>query len=302
MIIRPRPSGLALLYALRGSVLPIIAPRLAIILIISIAAVLIHRHEPQYFVAINPAPFTLLGLGLPIFLSFRNNACYDRWWEGRRQWGALVAQSRTLLREIVTLLPDEGKLRRRLAFHVNAFAHALRDQLRDNAGDAPQSWLPAGGWARLSARRNRPGAILQDLGEELAALRASGQLSDILFTMFAARLEAMTGIQTACERLRTTPMPFAYALMLHRTVWLFCILLPFGIVGTLGLATPLLTLVLAYAFLGLDALGEELEEPFVTSPNGLPLDALVRVIEIATAEALGDTPPAPLAPVEFVLL
>jgi len=291
MIIRPRPSGLVLLYALRGSVLPIIAPRLAVILAISLGVVLLHHYSPQYFTAINPAPFTLLGLGLSIFIGFRNNTCYDRWWEGRKLWGTLVAESRVLLRHLVTLLPDDEKLRRRTAQRVTAFAQALRDQLR-NDPDAPLA----------ATRRNRPGAILQDQAEELASLRAGGQLSDILFTMFAGKLDAMTAIQTSCERLRTTPMPFAYALMLHRSVWLFCILLPFGIVDTLGPAMPLLTLVLAYAFLGLDALGEELEDPFATSLNGLPLDALVRVIEIATAEALGDTPPAPMAPVDFVLL
>ncbi len=287
MIIRPRPSGLVLLYAMRGSVLPIIAPRLAVVFAIAVAVVLLHHHEPQYFVAVNPAPFTLLGLGLSIFIGFRNNACYDRWWEGRRQWGALIAESRSLLRNLVTLLPEDEALCRRAAGRVPAFAGALRDQLRGEPGPT---------------RRNRAGAILQDQAQELATLRRKGDVSDIIFTMFAARLDAMTNVQTACERLRTTPMPFAYALMLHRSVWLFCILLPFGIVDTLGLATPLLTLVLAYAFLGLDALGEELEEPFVTSLNGLPLDALVRVIEIATAEALGDTPPAPLGPVDYVLL
>jgi ion channel-forming bestrophin family protein len=283
MIIRPRPSGLALLYALRGSVLPIIAPRLAIVLVISLCALLARYRWPQYFVAINPAPVTLLGLGLSIFLGFRNNACYERWWEGRKQWGALVAESRALLRSLVTLLPDEPGLRRGAAGHVTAFAQALRSQLRGQAGEAP-------------------GPVLLALARELAAVHENGQLSDILLAMLTARLDALTAIQAACERLRTTPMPFAYALMLHRTVWLFCLLVPFGIAGTLGLATPLLTLVLAYAFLGLDALGEELEEPFVKSANGLPLDALVRVIEIAGAEALGDTPPAPLAPVDFLLL
>jgi putative membrane protein len=218
MIIRPRPSGLVLLYAMRGSVLPIIAPRLAIILAISLGVVALHHYAPQYFVAINPAPFTLLGLGLSIFIGFRNNACYDRWWEGRKLWGVLVAESRVLLRHLVTLLPDDEKLRRRAAQRVTAFAQAVRDQLRNDPDGPP----PA-------TRRNRPGAILQDQAEELAGLRSSGQLSDILFTMLAGRLDAMTAVQTSCERLRTTPMPFAYALMLHRSVWLFCILLPFAL-------------------------------------------------------------------------
>ncbi len=92
------------------------------------------------------------------------------------------------------------------------------------------------------------------------------------------------------------------ALLLHRTAWLFCLLLPFGMVGTLGLATPVLTAILAYAFFGLDALGEELEQPFGDTQNALPLDAMTRAIEIAVGEALNDEVlPAPAKPVRFVL-
>ena len=113
----------------------------------------------------------------------------------------------------------------------------------------------------------------------------------------------MTEIQTACERLRSTPTPFAYALLLHRTAWLFCLLVPFGLVSSLGLATPVVTVILAYAFFGLDALGQELEEPFGRTPNAVPLDALVRNIEIAALEALGEAElPQPLLPQNYVLL
>jgi putative membrane protein len=113
----------------------------------------------------------------------------------------------------------------------------------------------------------------------------------------------MTGIQAACERLHTTPTPFAYTLLLHRTAWLFCLLLPFGLVSTLGLATPIVTVILAYAFFGLDALGQELQEPFESTDNAVPLDSLVRVIEIATIEVVGGRPvPDPLMPRDYVLL
>jgi Bestrophin, RFP-TM, chloride channel len=97
--------------------------------------------------------------------------------------------------------------------------------------------------------------------------------------------------------------PFTYTLLLHRTAWLFCLLLPLGLVGTLGMATPAATTILAYAFFGLDALGEELEEPFGLSQNALSLDALVRAIEIASLEALGETelPPPPTSSVRAPL-
>ncbi len=246
MIVRPRPNGLVLLYAMRGSVLPIIAPRLALVLAIAVAAVALHQLWPGHFPQISPAPFTLLGLGVSIFLGFRNNACYERWWEGRKQWGALVSVSRALLRDIVTLLPEaEAAAKRRAAARVAAFAHALRDQLRGAPPAPAADWLPAGGQARLNARRNR-GLLVQEVqAEEFTALYRQGALSDILLTRLCAHLDDMTAIQTACERLHNTPLPFAYSLMLHRSVWLFCLILPFAMVDSLNIVTPVLSLVLA---------------------------------------------------------
>ncbi|MDB5411200.1 MAG: bestrophin [Rhodospirillales bacterium] len=303
MIVRPRPTAFGLLFILRGSILPMIAPRLLAVLAVSAGTVWLHDAAPQHFREVNPAPFTLLGLALSIFFGFRNNACYERWWEGRKQWGQLVAETRSLVREFMTLLPDDAALRRRCAHRVVAFAHALRSQLRDGKDREARDWLPDGEWDRVTQSRSRPDAILLAQAAELGGLLRRGELSDILYRVFSERLLALTTIQTACERLRSTPMPFAYTLLLHRTAWLFCLLLPFGMVGTLGLATPVLTTILAYAFFGLDALGEELEEPFGPSENALPLDAMVRAIEIATSEALGEAKlPDALQPRKFVLL
>lgn len=91
-------------------------------------------------------------------------------------------------------------------------------------------------------------------------------------------------------------------MLLHRTAWLFCLLVPFSLVGAVGIAAPLVAAILAYAFFGLDALGDELEEPFRLRPNTLPLDALVRILEIELLESLGETDlPCPLLPVDDVL-
>ncbi len=103
------------------------------------------------------------------------------------------------------------------------------------------------------------------------------------------------------QRIKSTPTPFAYTLLLHRTAWLFCMLLPFGLVSSLELLTPVLVTIIAYTFFGLDALGDELEEPFGLSDNDLPLSAMVRGIEIDLLESLGDTLPAPLQPQDYVL-
>ncbi len=302
MIVRRRPTAFELLFIMRGSILPTIAPRLCIVFAISSLVAWLWYVRPQISHELNPAPFTLIGIALSIFLGFRNNACYERWWEGRKQWGQLVSVSRGVLREFLTVLPEDTALRRRLGRRVVAFAHALRSQLRGLDGDTIGGWLPEGEFARIAGHRSRPDAIMLAQAGELSQLLRRGEISDICYRGLSDRLMVMTDIQTACERLRSTPMPFAYTLLLHRTAWLFCMFLPLGLVGTLGLATPLAATILAYAFFGLDALGEDLEEPFGRNENGLPLDALVRTIEIAVLEALGETdlPPA-VTPTRYVL-
>ena len=301
MIVRPRPTAFGLWFIVRGSVVPSILPRLLVVTALSTALALVHRMEPAHFRDLTPAPFTLLGLALSIFLGFRNNACYERWWEARRQWGQLIAEVRGLVRDGVAVLPDPT-LAQRFGRRGVAFACALRAQLRRTDGTEAANWLPPGEWERIATRRSLPDAIQRAQTGELKSLLQRGELSDILYRDLSERLQAMTNIQTACERLSSTPTPFTYTLLLHRTAWLFCVLLPFGLVGSLGMTTPVATLILAYAFFGLDALGEELEEPFSPTQNGIPLDAMVRTIEIAVLEGLGEagTPP-PLLPKDFVL-
>src|SRR6185436_19518953 len=112
-------------------------------------------------------------------------------------------------------------------------------------------------------------------------------------------LSAMAGIAAGCERIKYTPIPFPYTLLLHRTAWLYCFLLPFGLVDSVGFMTPFVVAIVAYTFFGLDALGDEIEEPFGMADNHLPLDAMCREIEVNLLETLGasDLPP-PLEPVD----
>lgn len=301
MIVRPRPNALEIWFILRGSIVPRITPRVLIIIAFATVLAALQRAFPAAFHDLNATPFTLLGLALSIFLGFRNNASYERWWEARRQWGQLVAEIRGLVRDCMGLLPPETA--QRCARRAVAFAHALRSQLRRAGPGDTEAWLPPTEWAMIAGSRSLPDAIAQMLSNDLRRLIKRRELSDIHDQLFATRLQAMTTIQTACERLASTPMPFTYTLLLHRTAWMFCIFVPFGLVGTLGFATPVATAILAYAFFGLDALGEELEDPFSTAANAIPLDALVRAIEIAALEGIGETAlPQPLQPVDYILL
>jgi putative membrane protein len=141
-----------------------------------------------------------------------------------------------------------------------------------------------------------------EMGADLARYLRAGRVDSILMAAFDSTLTRMTGTAAACERIKGTPIPFSYTLLLHRTAYLYCFLLPFGLVDSVGALTPLVVAIVAYTFFGLDALGDEIEEPFGTSPNDLPLDALCRTIEIDLRESLGDTDiPPPLAPRHYWL-
>jgi putative membrane protein len=118
----------------------------------------------------------------------------------------------------------------------------------------------------------------------------------------ANHLTRLTQVQAVCERIKHTPLPFPYTLLLHRTIYLFCILLPFAMAEPLGWLTPIFTAIVSYTFFGLDAIGDELEDPFGRDENDLPTDALVRSVERDVLAALGVTQlPPQLEPVDYVL-
>jgi len=291
MIVKKQMSVLAMLFALRGTVLPRIWPQIALVSLVSLAATAAPPLLwPGALPEISLAPFSLFGLVLSIFLGFRNNACYDRWWEARKQWGLLIAQTRDLAREIPAFLPNDPARQKRLLRRVAGFAACLAARLRDQdecAAAAP--WLPVDEAAALPARRNQPGAALAAITRELAEAERTGAFGEHTLQSLEAHVQQLNAVQSACERIRSMSMPFSYSLLLHRTIWIFCLLAPFGLVGACGWLAPVISASLAYAFFGLDALGDELEQPFGLMPNHLPLDAMVRVIEIEILQAAGET-------------
>jgi len=306
MIVRPRPNALELFFILRGSIVPDIVGQIAVAAILAAFIIFIHRQWPHALPVFEGAPFAVVGIALSIFLGFRNNACYDRWWEARKQWGEHIFLARNFARQTLILQEiDGGVTRERLNRLVIAFTWALAKHLRSTAESrsGPKEWLEGEDADFVAEARNRPDAILRLIGTELARQRTAGVLSDMLFQTLDATVGRMGMVQAACERISNTPVPFAYTLLLHRTAYVFCILLPFGLADSLGWATPLAVVLVAYTFFGLDALSVHLEEPFADIPNGLAISAMAETIEINVREALGETnlPPLPKAR-DFILM
>ncbi|MBE4750977.1 bestrophin [Corallococcus sp. ZKHCc1 1396] len=310
MIVRPRPGFFRLLFVVRGTILPRVLPH--ILGIAGLACLVVFTFEQGYLRlrVTSPAPLSLLGIALSIFLGFRNNACYDRWWEARKQWGALIIEVRALTHAAIALL-DDGRAEqpvagqqaaRRLVHRNIAFAHALAAHLRGyDAREDLSRFLEEPELSRVLASGNRPNALLREHQRELATLLREGRLTDITWGALNERVHALMSVFTACERIRFTPLPFAYTVLLHRTAYLFCLLLPFGLAEAMGWFTPVLSAMIAYTFFGLDRLSDELEEPFGTAPNDLPLLAMTRTAEINLLEALGEPQPEPLRSENFIL-
>lgn len=312
MILRDRPSGLRLFLALRGSVLPRILPALVVNIVIATLVTWSHGDLFQLKITLTTIPFTLLGLPISIFLGFRNNAAYDRFWEGRKLWGELVLRSRNFARQCLSLIDYPmparaadglGDARVRMVYRAIAFNHAVRDLLRDQpSGAGLQALLLPAEWEQMERAPNKPDFLMQQMGMDLRACLKEGRIDPCLAVSIDTTMSALTGASASCERIKNTPVPFSYTLLLHRTAYLYCFLLPFGLVDSIGFMTPFVVAIVAYTFFGLDALGDEIEEPFGLAANDLPLDAICRAIEIDLRSALGDGPvPAPLAPVNYCL-
>ena len=307
MIVRQKPHAFKMFFTLRGSILQQIYKQLIVIALLSSLVVGVQFVYPDTFPSYNSAPFTLLGVALSLFLGFRNNASYDRWWEARQQWGQLSVDARSLARQVTSFMDVDTEAgtqtQKRLIFLTIAFAHALRHQLRQTSPwEDIDRYVDPEHHAALREAQNPPEYLLRLMGKKIGYARKAQLLSEFQVQNVDERITSMTGVLAACERIQNTPLPFAFTLLVHRTTYLYCFMLPFGLIASLGAVTPLMCTVIAYSFFGLDALSEELAEPFGLATNDLALTTMSRAIEINLLEALGETPlPPAIMPVNGCL-
>ncbi|TKD17423.1 hypothetical protein FBT96_14430 [Rhodobacter capsulatus] len=295
MILRDKPSPLDLAFALKGSIVPAVVRPVAVV---AVAATLLTGLGLRFEVlpVVDPVAVTVFGLALSLFLGFRNNAAYERWWEARRLWGGLLADLRMLAREAEVFIADPV-LRAEVLRDALAFAHLHRAGLRGIAAD-PEALRLA---PDLAGTPNPACAALDRLTARLAAAHRAGGIDGFGARALSQRLAAITLAQAGTERIAGTPLPFVYSLLIYRTIYIYCLLLPVALFAAAGWLTPVIVAIVAYVFLGLAEVSEEMSHPFGTSPNALPLDAICRAMEISLAPHLGEEAPAPLAPVDYLL-
>ena len=292
MIVRDKSNSFSLLFAWHGTILPKVLPALGLVIFLSGLLVYLRQAHFFSFPAVPAIGFTIFGVILSIFLSFRNTACYDRWWEGRKLWGALIATTRHLCRDSYVL---DDQSREILLYRMMLFTHLLRDRLRQQQQSIQHyqahTGFEAATYEQLPTHINASQWVLEQIQKDLVLLYKQGKITDIIYNNLNQHTVALGDIQAGCDRILSTPLPFSYSVLLHRAVYSFCFILPFSLEASLGLWTPILVGLIAYMLLGLDELSAELEEPFGLQDNDLPLDSIVRLIERETLSSLGQELP-----------
>jgi len=291
MIIRPQPKIWDLVYVLStGSVVKTIAPQILGAMIMGVIAAVVHDYGRYMEYMYDFSPFGALTVAISLFLGFRNNACYDRWWEARKQLGTQVIVCRNLFRSILIISP-KSVYSKRIINYVIAHVHALRCAMRgdEDGMETISKFITEKEYIEIVEDPNKADALLRLAGIALRELwQNDSNIDTILLNTLTENLEGLGSVQGSCERLKNTPLPYTYVLLVHRTLSLFFVLAPFALVNDLHWYTPLFMGVLAYTFFALDELSRLLENPFEASPLGQPLNAICRVIEVSAAGSLNE--------------
>lgn len=223
-------------------------------------------------IPLGPSFLSILGIILGLLLVFRTNTSYDRWWEGRRLWGQLVNVSRGLAHQLDAYHPPGAPARAAYASMLQRFPVALAAHLR-----APRGTLTS----------HVPNQIIQELTHAVRNDIANGILPKEATISLTPVLLAFDDITGACERIRNTPIPFSYSSYVKQFVLLYALVMPFGLVREFGYGTVVACMFTFFATMGLELLATEIEEPFGTDRNDLPLDDLAERIRIDAHDILG---------------
>jgi putative membrane protein len=261
------------LLRLRGGLVKEIFGRLGVFALWSVLLTWIHLHVHK--IDVPATGHTLVGTALSLLLVFRTNSSYDRFWEGRKLWGGVVNETRNLLRSAAMHIPSL-ELLRRLAAWTAVYPYALTRVLRGGVGDLgpAAALLPKAEIDRVLAAGNVGVAVAMRMSSVLAEARKRGLISDYVQVQIDQNIQLLIDYQGGCERIVRTPLPFAYMLHLRRTLILFILGLPFALVESFGWAGVPVVVIIAYTLLGIEEIGVEIEEPFGTEDNDLPLEEI----------------------------
>ena len=254
-------------------------------------------------------PLSIFGGVIGVLAGFRNASAYARWWEARIIWGTIVNCSRNFAREVLTMIEgpeassELNQVKRKLVLLQIAYVNALGNHLR---GIPPwpslKGLIPEHEVECLKGEANVPLAIQHRMASIVAECYQQGWIDNMRWVALDRTLTGLMESQGASERIKNTPMPRMYDLFIRLFISIFCLLLPLGMVDSLGMLTPFGSTLVGFTFMALDKIGRDLETPFENLPNDISLCAISRTIEINLKQMIGEREiPEPLAPVDGIL-
>ena len=229
--------------------------------------------------------YSLIGFVISLLLVFRTNTAYDRWWEGRKKWGALVNDTRNLAIKIETSvnLPESRDVLRRM---IANFPFAMKEHLREQR-KLELLELTDEERLLLTERQHIPIAISQKITEETKSLRAKGCLSEEDYLTIDKNINALLDSLGACERIKNTPIPFSYSLFIKKFIFIYVTTIPLAFITVFGYYSVLIALFVFYVLVSMEVLAEEIEDPFGMDDNDLPTDELSDKIRANVNEIFG---------------
>lgn len=261
----------------KGDTIRVLAPLMLAIAVYTAAVVVLekeffHLKETHHLKNL-PLLHTLLGGVISFLLVFRTNSAYDRWWEGRKQWGELTNQSRNLAMKLHALLPLSDR-ENRIFFRkfIPAYAFALRNHLMSPRSD----WelfdreLTHPMLEGIDKEKHVPNQIAERMYQRIAGLKKVEVLSDSQILFLNDELRTFTNVCGACERIKNTPIPFSYSVFLKKFIFGYVMTLPFGYMFSLGYISIPVIVFIFYVLASLELIAEEIEDPFGGDSNDLP--------------------------------
>lgn len=229
----------------------------------------------------------LLGFALSLLLVFRTNTAYDRWWEGRKQWGALVNTSRNLALKMNSLLPTDDKdTRKFFRDAIPLYAQMLKDHLQSEYTRYSLDEIEHPELKEVDGKRHAPNQVASKMSDRLAELNRTGIISNEQLLFVNNDLTAFTDICGACERIKNTPIPYSYSAFIKKFIFIYIMTLPMGYVFALEyLVVPVVAIVF-YVLASLELIAEEIEDPFGRDENDLPMGKLASNIKKHVAEII----------------
>lgn len=264
-----------------------------IIIYMSLISIMDYFLAPTEVFHIPMVLISVPGTVIALLLGFRTNSAYDRWWEARIIWGAIVNDSRTWVRQLMTFInydsasSKEFAVIRKMSLRHIAWNYALARQLRlQDAMQGLQKFISKDELEQLRTKANGPNAILYQQGKDLKNLFANKLIDKFQLVHLDATLSRITDSMGKCERIKNTVFPSSYSLLVDQLIYLWIIFLPFGLIDSIGFVLIPATTSLAFAFLVVDRIAIYMQDPFENTATDTPMLALSRTIEINIKQEL----------------